>query len=312
MQNNFLIEGPSYFEIEKEIQRIIDVRSFNEATKSSYDMEETTLDSALEDLDTYSFLSTKKVIIISNIENISKEESSHKLNHLYRYLDNPSSDNLLFIWSTKFNNTLKITKELKKRMDFITTEININKYVKDKFKGYKISSELIDYLLEKCQNDLAKITNEIDKLRNYKLDEKEITKQDIDELVTEKLKDQQDLVFKLTKYIAQKDKKEALNIYFELLSYSIEPLAIIGLIASQIRIIYQVKIMQNQRLSSEEIAKLLGEKSSYRVKKTKELIGYYSEDELLLLMKKLANMDLKIKTTDSDPNNLIELFILDL
>ena len=89
-------------------------------------------------------------------------------------------------------------------------------------------------------------------------------------------------------------------------------LSIIGLIASQIRIIYQVKVLEKQRLSNDEIASMLGEKNSYRIKKTKELTRYYSESELLELMNTLADMDYKLKTTDSDPNNLIELFILNL
>ena len=37
-----------------------------------------------------------------------------------------------------------------------------------------------------------------------------------------------------------------------------------------------------------------------------------TEEELLKLMQDLADIDLKIKTTDSDPNNLLELFILNI
>ena len=128
----------------------------------------------------------------------------------------------------------------------------------------------------------------------------------------EKLGDSTELTFAFSRSLAEKDKKRALEQYFKLLNYNIEPLSIIGLIASQIRIIYQVKVLEKQRLSNDEIASMLGEKNSYRIKKTKELTRYYSEDELLELMKTLADMDYKLKTTDSDPNNLIELFILNL
>ena len=75
---------------------------------------------------------------------------------------------------------------------------------------------------------------------------------------------------------------------------------------------YQVKILEKQRLSADEIAKTLQEKNSYRVKKTKELTRYYTEKELLDLMQQLADIDLKLKTTDADPHNLIELFILNI
>ena len=60
-----------------------------------------------------------------------------------------------------------------------------------------------------------------------------------------------------------------------------------------------------------EIAKKLGEKE-FRVKKTMELIGLYTKEEVLNLMKKLAEIDLKIKTTDTNPNTEIELFIINM
>lgn len=312
MQNNYLLEGQSFFEIENEINNIVKSLDFNDALRSNYDLSEVEFDNVLEDLDTYSFLSSKKIIILTGIENVNNDANKDKLEHLYKYLDNPNPDNLLFIWSLKFNNTLKVTKELKKRCKYISVSLDPIKFAKNELKGYKISNIDIEYIVNKCLNDLSKIENEINKLKNYKYEEKTISREDIDELVMEKLGDSTELTFAFSRSLAEKDKKRALEQYFKLLNYNIEPLSIIGLIASQIRIIYQVKVLEKQRLSNDEIASMLGEKNSYRIKKTKELTRYYSESELLELMNTLADMDYKLKTTDSDPNNLIELFILNL
>ena len=311
MQNNYLLEGESFLTIEKQINEIIDKKGFKEATISNYDLSEVLLDQALEDLDTYSFLSDKKVIIITGMDNLSSDNDKDKLNHLYKYLDNPNPDNLLFIWSIKFNNTLKITKELKKRMEFIQVTIDPIKYAKEGFKGYKIDSNTINYLVEKCLSDITKIDNEISKLKNYKNNDKVITREDIDLLVVKKLGDSTELTFDFNRALAEKNIKSALLKYQELLNYNVEPLSIIGLIAGQIRIIYQVKVLENRRMSDDEIARTLGEKP-FRIKKTRELTRYYSEDELLKLMQTLADIDLKLKTTDSDPNDLIETFILNI
>ena len=312
MQNNYLLEGQSFFEIENEINNIVKSLDFNDALRSNYDLSEVEFDNVLEDLDTYSFLSSKKIIILTGMENVNNDANKDKLEHLYKYLDNPNPDNLLFIWSLKFNNTLKVTKELKKRCKYISVSLDPVKFAKNELKGYKISNIDIEYLVNKCLNDLSKIENEINKLKNYRYEEKTISREDIDDLVMEKLGDSTDLTFAFSRSLAEKDKKRALEQYFKLLNYNIEPLSIIGLIASQIRIIYQVKVLEKQRLSNDEIASMLGEKNSYRIKKTKELTRYYSESELLELMNTLADMDYKLKTTDSDPNNLIELFILNL
>ena len=144
------------------------------------------------------------------------------------------------------------------------------------------------------------------------MSEKKITVEDVKELVEEKLVDSKDLTFAFTRALAEKDKKQALIKYQELLSHQIEPISIVGLLASQIRILYQVKVLEKKRLTTKEIATILKEKSDYRINKTKELTKYYTEEELLSLMIKLQDIDLKVKTQDVDANFLIELFILNM
>ena len=162
---------------------------------------------------------------------------------------------------------------------------------------------------EYCLGDFTKIVSECDKLKNYKCDDKIITCEDIDALVNKKLGDSRDLTFSFSRSLALKDKKDALEKYHELLEYNIEPLSIIGLLASQIRIIYQVKLLEDKK--DREIADILSEKE-FRIKKTRELTRLYSRNELLRLMQKLSNMDYRLKTEDIDGNSLIELFILNI
>lgn len=310
--NNYLLETTDFTALKTEIDKIIKSEKFTDALTSTYDAKELQLENALEDLDTYGFLSDKKVIIINNIDGINQEDEEKNLKHLYKYLENPNPDNLLIITASKLNNTLKVTKELKKKMKYSSVEINPENFIKNELKDYTLESGVIKLLVEYCKNDITKIENECKKLKTYNFETKKISKSDIEELVKEKLGDEQELTFSFSRSLAEKNKKEALRKYKELLDYQIEPIAIVGLLASQIRIIYQVKTLSNQNLSPYDIAKMLGEKSDYRVKKTKELIRYYSEQELLDLMKTLSDMDIQMKTTDIDPNSLIELFILNI
>ena len=310
--NNYLLETNDFTALKTEIDKIIKKEKFTDALTSTYDAKELQLENALEDLDTYGFLSDKKVIIINNIDGINQEDEENNLKHLYKYLENPNPDNLLIITASKLNNTLKVTKELKKKMNYSSVEINPENFIKNELKDYTLETGVIKLLVEYCKNDITKIENECKKLKTFNYETKKISKSDIEELVIEKLGDEQELTFSFSRSLAEKNKKEALRKYKELLDYQIEPIAIVGLLASQIRIIYQVKTLSNQNLSPYDIAKMLGEKSDYRVKKTKELIRYYSEQELLDLMKTLSDMDIQMKTTDIDPNSLIELFILNI
>ncbi len=309
---SYLLESLDSLSLQKEIAKIIKDTDFLDATINTYDLEETTLAAALEDLDTYSFLTPKKVIIIKKIESLSQEDNKDDIKHLLKYIENATKDNLLIICATKLNNTLKLTKELKKSCTYIECQFNIKQFIKDQFTNYDLDIKALDLLIDYTKNDLTRLSNECLKLKDYKMSEKKITVEDVKELVEEKLVDSKDLTFAFTRALAEKDKKQALIKYQELLSHQIEPISIVGLLASQIRILYQVKVLEKKRLTTKEIATILKEKSDYRINKTKELTKYYTEEELLSLMIKLQDIDLKVKTQDVDANFLIELFILNM
>lgn len=309
---NYLLETEDFTAREKEAEKIIQQEGFIDATTSIYDLEENTLDNALEDLDTYSFLASKKIIIIRNIEKISSDAEKERLNHLYRYMDNPSPDNLLIIECKKLNGTTILSKELKKRCKYIQIEFSPKNMIKELLDGYEVKPDVINLLDEYCLGDLTKIDQECNKLKNYKFDDKVILKEDVLELVSKKIGDSKDLTFAFARSLAERDKKNALKNYQELLDYNLEPLSILGLLGSQIRIIYQVKILAKKKLKDHEIAAMLEEKSDYRIKKTRELINLYSEQELLDFMQKLSDIDYRIKTADTDANGELENFILNI
>ena len=310
--HNYLIENIDQTITNDTIKELLKKEKIENNTISTYDLEETSLSNALEDLDTYSLFSSNKVIIIKNIDSLKIDDSKEEINHLIKYLKDPNPDNYLIITSKKLNNTTKLTKELKDKCNIINTDIDIYKYIKDNLKDYSIDQKTTNLLKEYCLDDITKLKQELNKLKDYKVEEKEITSEDIKKLVMKKLPDSKDLVFSFTRSIGERNKKEALEKFQELLNYNIEPISIIGLLGSQIRIIYQVKILENRNLSNKEIAELLGEKSDYRIKKTKELTRYYQEKDLLKLMIELSDIDLKLKTTDTDPILQIQTFIINL
>lgn len=307
--NNYLIEGSDYISINNKISEIIKKNDFSDASISKYDLSEGLLDDALEDLNTYGLFSDKKIVIINNFDKM--DPLLNKIEELLKYVENSSSLNLLFVVSDKYDDRKKIIKDLKKKMEFIKISTDSVEFTKSCLEGYKIENGVINLLVNNTLGDVTRLYNECNKLKTYKINDKYISKDDVEELSFKKLGDSTEITFQFSRALAEKDKKSALILYQELLNYKIEPLSIIGLLASQFRIMYQVKSLEEKNMRNDEIASSLKEKP-YRITKTRELTRYYSKKEILDLMIKLEDIDLKIKTTSVDANTLVQLFILNI
>lgn len=307
--NNYLIEGNDYISVNNKISEIIKKNDFSDASISKYDLSEGLLDDALEDLNTYGLFSDKKIVIINNFDKM--DPLLNNIEELLKYVENSSSLNLLFVVSDKYDDRKKIIKDLKKKMEFIKISTDPVEFTKSCLEGYKIENGVINLLVNNTLGDVTRLYNECNKLKTYKINDKYISKEDVEELSFKKLGDSTEITFQFSRALAEKDKKSALILYQELLNYKIEPLSIIGLLASQFRIMYQVKSLEEKNMRNDEIASSLKEKP-YRITKTRELTRYYSKKEILDLMIKLEDIDLKIKTTSVDANTLVQLFILNI
>ena len=310
--NSYLLEGSDHLTVTNIISKIITTEKFNSIPINNYDMDSVPLDNALEDLDTYGFFQDKKIIVISNFDNLKFDDNLDSIEHLFKYLKSPSEDNLLFIVCNKIDDRKKIYKDLKKIMSYQKIDIDAESFIKEQLASYKLEAGVVRLISDLCQNDISKIYNECLKLKCFKIDDKLIAKDDVNSLVTKKLSQLNELSFSLIRLMAEKDKRGALRTYNELLEYQFEPLSIIGLLESQFRLMYQIKVLSKDGLNNDEIAKKLGEKSSYRIKKVREVTKFYSKKEILDIFIKLSDIDFKIKTSIADPVFLLQLFILNM
>lgn len=305
--NNYLIEYNDIYLLNNEIESLIE-KGFKDATKSVYDLDEESLENALNDLDTYSFLTDKKTIIIKNI---NKLEDNKQTTHLLKYLENPNNDNLLILTTNKLNMTKKINKELKKKTNYLKLEANLEKEIKSILKGYKIDNKSINKLIDYSNNNIDIIKSECDKIINYKENDKTITDEDIELLVVKHLGDSNNLVFDLVKYIASKDKRRALEKYEKLGEYGVDDIALTALLESQLRLMIQVDLMMDERKSKDIIAKSLSQ-HPYRVEKTMELLRSISRKELTKLIHNLSEMDYKIKSGKVSTKEQMLMYIINL
>lgn len=307
--NNYLIKSNAISLIDKKIDELIKEKGFDSSSVTTYDLEEDSITSLIEDADTISFLTPNKVIIGKNLSNNNLDEKNLKT--LSKYLDNPNSDVLLILVTTNIDARKKIVKEVINKLSLVNMSTDTKEIVKDILKGYDVEYRVINLLEEYYSEDLERLISETKKLSLAFINTKKITYKDALELLVKPLNKQDSLAFDLVREIALKDKKKAVNIYNELLSYNIESYALFGLLESQYRLLYQVKVLNKRNISYNDMASIL-EVHPFRVKKTLELVRYYTLIEIRKLLKNLSDIDFKIKSGVYENNIIIDLLILNI
>ena len=307
--NSYLIKSNAISLIDKKIDELIKELGFNDASITTYDLEEDSITSLIEDADTISFLTPSKVIIGKNLSNNNIDDKNIKT--LSKYLDNPNSDVLLIFVTTNIDTRKKSIKEVINKLSLVNISTDTKTLVKDILKGYDVEYRVINLLDEYYKDDLERLISETKKLALAFINTKKITYKEALDLLVKPLNKQDTLAFDLVREIALKDKKKALNIYNELLSYNIESYALFGLLESQYRLLYQVKVLNKRNISYNDMASIL-EVHPFRVKKTLELVRYYTLKEIRKLLKNLADIDYKIKSGIYENNIIIDLLILNI
>lgn len=307
--NNYLIKSNAISLIDKKIEELIKEKDFDSSSVTTYDLEEDSITSLIEDADTISFLTPNKVIIGKNLSNNNLDEKNLKT--LSKYLDNPNSDVLLILVTTNIDARKKIVKEVINKLSLVNISTDTKGIIKDILKGYDVEYRVINLLEEYYSEDLERLISETKKLALAFINTKKITYKDALELLVKPLNKQDSLAFDLVREIALKDKKKAVNIYNELLSYNIESYALFGLLESQYRLLYQVKVLNKRNISYNDMASIL-EVHPFRVKKTLELVRYYTLKEIRKILKNLADIDFKIKSGIYENNIVIDLLILNI
>lgn len=307
-----LLYGIEKLLIEQEINKIINAYNINNDNIIRYNLENTQVNTIIEDAETYSMFDDKKIIIIENSYIFTgKKGLEQNIELLENYLNNYNPDTILIftVITEKLDERKKIVKQINKigQVKNLATS-DIKTFIKNAFNDYKISNNDIDLLIERVGNNLSILNSEIEKIKIYKNDNKQITTNDIIDLTTKSIDTD---IFKFIDNIINKNKSEVLETYNELIKLGEEPIKIIVMLANQFRLMYQVKGLTKKGYSEKDIAKLL-DIHPYRVKLSLGKSKSFSDDKLLSILKQLADLDCDIKKGKIDKYLGLELFILSL
>lgn len=287
---------------------------------SSYDLEETPIEAALEDAETLPFLGEKRLIFLHNPGFLTSEKTKEKVEHnlarLEAYLKEPSPFSVLVFVAPyeKLDERKKLTKELKRTAIVFEakklSEQELKSWILERavYHKVKITEAAAERMLELVGANLFMLTSEMDKLALYVNETNLIDEAVVENLVSKSLEQN---IFSLVDKIVKRKVEEALRIYYDLIKQNEEPLKILAIIAGQFRLIYQVKELSRRGYGQQQIAGYL-KTHPYRVKLAAGQSGQFSDEELSRIMNLLADADLQMKTGGMNKSMLIEMFLFRL
>lgn len=124
-----------------------------------------------------------------------------------------------------------------------------------KKENKKIAEKDLLLFLDKTGSDMSNISKELEKLICYCMDRDAITAEDIETVCVRQINNQ---IFDMMNAIAEKRQKEAMNLYYDLLTLKEPPMRILFLLARQFNILLQVKELNKKGYSAKTIGENIG------------------------------------------------------
>ena len=313
---NYVISGSDYYLVNQELSKIKKIYEKDSVDVIQYDASEMDLQVILDDANMPSFFAAYKMLVISNPLFLTSggklDDAKQEL--LLKYLENPNpSTVIVFVVQQALDSRKTFVKNVRNLCDCrIIDDISVNDFkrqVAAECKKHKLKID--DYALQELQNrlpiDFENLRQQMRKLIDY---DDVIAVDVVKALVNRPLfgtNDKDHLLF--TNAILSKDMNACFSMWKDLCITNKEPYSLIGLIASQFRFMYQVKLLNTRRYYAKDIAKELNA-NEYRVSKTLETLNKYKLQDIAEILHALSELDMQIKSGVIDAKNGFELFLL--
>ena len=311
----YFLYGPEIFYQTEVIQTLIqqwitdDNRDFN---MENFDARESTVNQWLGSAKTLSFLGGIKLVIVRNLHDAIPQDKEAQA--LIDYAESPIPEACLVITSNKIDRKRKLFKILAGLRTAIACEApkenELTNWLRKRAeeKEYSLSSDAARFLVNRVGARPGILAKELEKTLLYAGANKSILEKDVAEVVGESKTEN---VFALTEALKTKNPETALRLLNNQIDHGEEPIKILGTIAWQFRIIWEVKYYQKKNMPSSQIAKAMGA-NPYVVDKALQHTGRFSTEKLRTGYLELVKADRSLKSTSQDPLAVMQTLVLNL
>ena len=309
----YFLYGPETFYQTEVIHALIkkwiteDNRDFNLET---FDARESTVSHWLGSARTLSFVGGTKLVVVRNLHEAVPQDQDAQT--LIDYAQSPIPEACVVVTADKVDRKRKLFKTLTKLKTAVACEApkENERWLRKRAEeaGYSLSSDAARFLINRVGPRPGILAKELEKTLLYAGKNKSVSERDVAEVVGEsKLEN----VFALTDALKTKNPEKALRLLNNQIDHGEEPIKILGTIAWQLRMIWEVKHYQQKNLPSGQIAKVMGA-HPFMVEKALQHTRRFSTQQLRSGYLELVKADRNLKSTTTDPTAVMQTLILNL
>lgn len=205
---------------------------------------------------TLPFFADRRVIIIEN-SGLFKRGGEQ----LAEYLKEPAETAFFVLVEKEIDKRSKLYKAVSAKGRAVEFKLQDEGVLKRwilgilKKENKKITEKDLQLLLEKTGTGMENISKELEKLVCYCIDREVVTGEDIEAVCTRQVSNQ---IFDMINAIAEKRRKEAMGLYYDLLTLKEPPMRILFLLARQFNLLLQVKELNKKGYSAKAIGENVG------------------------------------------------------
>lgn len=325
MSNLYTIFGNKGILYDNKLNEILDSLKPSEYDMVNIDLDEDSIITLLNEIEAAPFLYDLRVVVLEHPSFLYKVTDERLVQSFINFLNNPVETTVLITIindddlnkiNKKDDSRPKIMKDALNALKSKTNNITLNKLnsgdmdsiIESMLEGYKISNRAKEELKNRVDKDYNRMIVELEKLKIYKEDIKEITEEDVITLVP---RDLDDNVYNLISAIVSHNRRDALQILQDFKLSGVGDNYVLSTLISKFCELYQVKVLSEAKYSKEEIAAFFNA-SPGRAYYMMRDVSKYKLDTLRDEMKSLVNMDYDIKRGKKDINQALELYILNI
>lgn len=299
----------------KQLVRVQDTMNtvFYDASSSTFSILK-----VIEEAQTLPFFSDHKVLVLQNCLFLTRgiNLKENEINELIQHLSRPiETCTIIFMHD---NDNLDTQKKITKKLLEICEVEHVKKLETNEFRQFlikllkerniKMSSDAFEEFLKRMDNNMSISYHESEKLALYG---QMINLDDVEALISRPLDNE---AFHLVNALMDKNLKQALHIYNDMMILNMEPLSFSGLIASQLRLLYQVASLDKEGYHRQEMINKLSPANNvnvYRLNRMLSLARQTTPDRILSILNYLANYDHRSKLGLVDKKFGFELFLIE-